>query len=63
MIDGTPETVTADIATYSITKTLTDVTVSNGAASVQQYQPFVASITPTNGKLIESIKLTMGGRT
>ena len=38
MIDGTPETVTADIATYSITKTLTDVTVSNGAASVQQYQ-------------------------
>ena len=32
MIDGTPETVTADIATYSITKTLTDVTVSNGAA-------------------------------
>lgn len=37
MIDGTPETVTADIATYSITKTLTDVTVSNGAASVQQY--------------------------
>ena len=35
MIDGTPETVTADIATYSITKTLTDVTVSNGAASVQ----------------------------
>ena len=42
MIDGTPETVTADIATYSITKTLTDVTVSNGAASVQQYQPFIA---------------------
>ena len=62
MIDGTPETVTADIATYSITKTLTDVTVSNGAASVQQYQPFVASITPTNGKLIESIKVTMGGK-
>ena len=62
MIDGTPETVTADIATYSITKTLTDVTVSNGAASVQQYQPFVASITPTNGKLIEFIKVTMGGK-
>ena len=62
MIDGTPETVTADIATYSITRTLTDVTVSNGAASVQQYQPFVASITPTNGKLIESIKVTMGGK-
>lgn len=61
MIDGTPATVTADIATYSITKTLTDVTVSNGAASVQQYQPFVASITPANGKLIDSIKVTMGG--
>ncbi len=62
MIDGTPETVTADIATYSITKTLTDVTVSNGAASVQQYQPFVTNVTPTNGKLIESIKVTMGGK-
>lgn len=61
MIDGTPATVTADIATYSITKTLTDVTVSNGAASVQQHQPFVASITPANGKLIDSIKVTMGG--
>lgn len=62
MIDGTPETVTADIATYSITKTLTDVTVSNGAASVQQYQPFVTNIIPKNGKLIESIKVTMGGK-
>ena len=29
---------------------------------MQQYQPFVASITPTNGKLIESIKVTMGGK-
>ena len=62
MIDGTPAALSAEIATYSVTKTLTDVTVSNGAASVQQYQPFVASITPTNGKLIESIKVTMGGK-
>lgn len=62
MIDGTPTTLSAEIATYSVTKTLTDVTVSNGAASAQQYQPFVASIAPANGKLIESIKVTMGGK-
>ena len=62
MIDGTPAALTADIATYSITKTLTDVTISNGAASVQQFQPFIASIAPANGKLIESIKVTMGGK-
>ena len=62
MIDGTPAALSAEIATYSVTKTLTDVTVSNGAASVQQYQPFMASIAPANGKLIESIKVTMGGK-
>lgn len=62
MIDGTPAALSAEIATYSVEKTLTDVTVSNGAASVQQYQPFVASIAPANGKLIESIKVTMGGK-
>lgn len=62
MIDGTPAALSAEIATYSVTKTLTDVTVSNGAASVQQYQPFMVSIAPANGKLIESIKVTMGGK-
>lgn len=62
MIDGTPAALSAEIATYSVTKTLTDVTVSNGAASVQQYQPFVAEIAPAAGKLIESIKVTMGGK-
>ena len=35
MIDGTPATVTADISTYTVTKTLTDVTIDNSAVSAK----------------------------
>lgn len=61
MIDGTPETLTADINTYTVAKTLTDVTADNSAATVKQYQPYVAAITPADGKVIGSIKITMDG--
>nr|DAQ83833.1 MAG TPA: tyrosine phosphatase family protein [Caudoviricetes sp.] len=61
MVDGTPETLTASINTYTVTKALTDVTADNSAATAKQYQPYVATITPTDGKVIDSIKVTMGG--
>lgn len=61
MIDGAPATVTADISTYTVTKTLTDVTVDNSAASAKQYQPYTAKIAPASGKTIGNIKVTMGG--
>ena len=61
MIDGTPATVTADISTYTVEKTLTDVTIDNSAVSAKQYQPYTAKIAPVSGKTIENVKVTMGG--
>lgn len=63
MIDGTPATVTADISTYTVTKTLTDVTIDNSAVSAKQYQPYTAKIAPVSGKTIGNVKVTMGGVT
>ena len=61
MIDGTPATVTADIANYTVEKTLTDVTIDNSAVSAKQYQPYTAKIAPVSGKTIGNVKVTMGG--
>lgn len=61
MINGTPNTLTADINTYTIAKTLTDITISNNATSTKQYQPYIAKILPNDGKVIENIKVTMNG--
>lgn len=61
MINGTPDILTADINTYTVTKTLTNITTDNNATSAKQYQPYIAKILPTDGKIIESIKITMGG--
>lgn len=61
MINGTPDILTADINTYTVTKTLTNITTDNNAASVKQYQPYIAKILPDDGKIIENIKVTMDG--
>ena len=61
MIDGTPATVTANISTYTVEKTLTDVTIDNSAVSAKQYQPYTAKIAPVSGKTIGNVKVTMGG--
>lgn len=61
MIDGSPATLTASLANYNITKTLTDITVGNVAITAKQYQPFVTTITPSDGKVMGNIKVTMGG--
>lgn len=61
MIDGSPTALTADIANYSVTKTLDGVTADNSGASATQYQSYAAEIAPAKGKTIESIKVTMGG--
>ena len=61
MIDGTPETLTADISTYTVTKALTDATVGNDATTAKQYQTYVATIMPADNKILGNIKITMGG--
>ena len=61
MIDGTPEEVTPSINNYSITKTLTNVTVDNSANSINQYQPYYANVAPVSRGAISSVLITMGG--
>lgn len=61
MIDGTPETVTPDIATFAVTNTLSGAATDNTAAEATQYQPYTAQITAGDGKVIGDVRITMGG--
>lgn len=61
MIDGTPETVTPDIATFAVTNTLSGAATDNPALEATQYQPYTAQITAGDGKAIGSVRVTMGG--
>lgn len=61
MIDGTPETVTPIIATYTITNTLTNATSNNTAANATEYQPYNATITANSGYVINNVLVKMGG--
>ncbi len=61
MINGTPETVTPDIATFAVTSTLSGAATDNPAAEATQYQPYTAQITAGDGKAIGSVRVTMGG--
>ena len=61
MIDGTPETITPSVNTYTVTNTLTNATSNNSAASTTEYQPYTAKITPTSGYTISAVKVKMGG--
>lgn len=61
MIDGTPETVTPDIATFAVTNTLSGAATDNTAAEAAQYQPYTAQIAAGDGKTISDVRVTMGG--
>ena len=60
MIDGTPETVTPGIATYTITKSQTNATIT-GETSATQYQEYTADSVPNAGYRLSDIAVTMGG--
>ena len=60
MIDGNPETISIAVDSYSVSNELTSVTNSNNADSVDEYQSYEAELTPTDGKIINSVKITMG---
>ena len=59
MIDGTPETLTATLDSYSVTNTLTNVVNDNDATTATEFQPYTAKITPSNGFVIENITVSM----
>lgn len=61
MIDGAPETVTPSISTFTITNILNGAVTDNAAAKATQYQPYEAAINAEYGKVINSVKVTMGG--
>lgn len=61
MIDGTPETITVNLSSYSVSKTAENVSYSNTATSVSQFQGYETDITPAAGYRIESVTVTMGG--
>ena len=61
MVNGTPETLTPSISTFSVTNNLTSATSDNSVSNASQYQPYTATITPNNGYVIDSVKVTMNG--
>lgn len=61
MIDGTPETVSPAISTFSVANTLSGVTSSNSSTEATQYQSYEADISAVNGSTINSVTITMGG--
>ena len=60
MIDGEPAEVTPVIASYSVTKTVSEAVVT-GADSAVQYQGYSAEILPATGRVLKNIRVTMGG--
>lgn len=61
MIDGTPETVTPNISTFTVANTLSHVATDNASATATQYQPYEATLTPDNGYTFASVSVKMGG--
>lgn len=61
MIDGTPEMLSPTVNNYTISRMLSGATADNSATSATQYQPYEVKIAPENGKVISSVKVTMGG--
>ena len=59
MIDGTPETVSPSISTFSITNTLNGVTTNNTTNEATQYQPYEAIISTQDGNAINSVTIMM----
>lgn len=60
-IDGTPETITVSLNSYSVSKTAENVVYSNDTTSISQFQGYATDLTPAAGYLIESVTVTMGG--
>lgn len=51
----------AEVAAYTVTNTLTNVTSSNTAASVSEGASYTATLTAADGYSIQSVIVTMGG--
>lgn len=61
MIDGNPSTLTGDVGTVTVTRSLTGASVDNTMNTNAMYQPYKAAITPDANKVITAVQITMGG--
>ena len=61
MIGGTPDVISLNVETYTVTNTIGDVETDNTATAVNQYQPYEAELTAPKGYAISNLKITMGG--
>lgn len=62
MIDGTPETVTPAIDTFTVTTDIADSVSVNGDSTATEYQSYTADITVADGYAIDSIKVIMDSK-
>lgn len=61
MIDGTPESVTPAINTYTVTNTLTNASSDNTATIITEYQPYVADVKSKSGYVISNVQIKIDG--
>lgn len=61
MIDGIPDTISLNVATYSVTNTIGKVETDNAATSAVQYQPYEAKVIAPIGYVIGNVKIVMSG--
>lgn len=60
-IDGSPDTITVIVPTYTISKSGSHVAYDNDTATVSENDPFSVGVTPASGYVISDVSVTMGG--
>lgn len=60
-INGTPETITANLLSYTITKNGEHVSFNNNETSIKEFQGYQTEITPDFSYVITDITVMMGG--
>lgn len=60
-IDGSPDTITVIVPTYTISKSGSHVAYDNDTATVSENDPYSVGVTPASGYVISDVSVTMGG--
>lgn len=63
LIDGNPSPINPPVTTYTISSTLSHVTLGNNAVSIEEGQTYTSTVTPDTNYEIDSVTVTMGGNT
>jgi hypothetical protein len=60
-IDGSPDTITVIVPTYTISKSGSHVAYDNDTATVSENDSYSVGVTPASGYVISDVSVTMGG--